>query len=296
MAMADEETMAALRAGEYTDGITLDDMYAVDDPYSSLGRRPRRRKPQRLLGPEPQRLLGPDVPPRGVRTTGLGTEPPIVGTPIGPQNNIGGPAPAPAPVPAPTVSAPETGPAATEERYTTAWAHDPYRTSLLQFEGSNTVTDPDSGSMAHQPYKDADGWSVGYGHYLTDADLERYGLDPTNEEQMRNFRLPEGDARALLVEDSSRAKRDAIALLQQRGISPDGPLGDIVGLMVYQMGRSGTAKFEKMLAALKAGDNKTAAREMLNSKWAKQTPSRAQALAQQVASLPPQPAGGGLRA
>lgn len=49
--------------------------------------------------------------------------------------------------------------------------------------------------------------------------------------------------------------------------------------MHYNLGHSKFISFRKMLAALKEHDYKTAAKEMLNSKWAQQVPNRAQELA-----------------
>lgn len=49
--------------------------------------------------------------------------------------------------------------------------------------------------------------------------------------------------------------------------------------MHYNLGHSKFMTFRKMLAALKMHDYKTAAKEMLNSKWAQQVPNRAQELA-----------------
>lgn len=46
--------------------------------------------------------------------------------------------------------------------------------------------------------------------------------------------------------------------------------------MAYQMGITGLLKFKNMLSALKSGDYITAAHELLDSKYAKQTPSRAE--------------------
>lgn len=45
--------------------------------------------------------------------------------------------------------------------------------------------------------------------------------------------------------------------------------------LTYQLGLTGVSAFQKMWMALSAGDFKRAADEMLNSKWAKQTPNRA---------------------
>lgn len=52
--------------------------------------------------------------------------------------------------------------------------------------------------------------------------------------------------------------------------------------MAYQLGIDGLLAFKKMLAATSAGDYDTAAAEMLNSRWARQTPVRAQRMAAQM--------------
>ena len=49
--------------------------------------------------------------------------------------------------------------------------------------------------------------------------------------------------------------------------------------MCYQMGVSGVMKFKKALAAMKNGEWDIAATELLDSRWAKQTPNRANELA-----------------
>ena len=49
--------------------------------------------------------------------------------------------------------------------------------------------------------------------------------------------------------------------------------------MTYQMGTSGMLKFKKMIANMKQKNWKGAAEEMLDSIWAKQTPNRANRLA-----------------
>ena len=46
--------------------------------------------------------------------------------------------------------------------------------------------------------------------------------------------------------------------------------------MAYQMGLSGLLSFKRTLASIAAGDYEQASREMLDSKWARQTPERAQ--------------------
>jgi len=55
--------------------------------------------------------------------------------------------------------------------------------------------------------------------------------------------------------------------------------------MTYQLGENGLSKFKKTLQALKEEDYRTAALEMLNSKWAQTTPNRSMRLAVRVLSL-----------
>jgi len=48
--------------------------------------------------------------------------------------------------------------------------------------------------------------------------------------------------------------------------------------MAYQIGLNGLLKFKKTLEYIRNTDYEKASKEMLNSKWAKQTPNRAKAL------------------
>lgn len=50
---------------------------------------------------------------------------------------------------------------------------------------------------------------------------------------------------------------------------------DILLSMDYQLGEGGLDDFEKLMSAIVRGDYDAAAAEMLNSKWARQTPARA---------------------
>jgi lysozyme len=52
--------------------------------------------------------------------------------------------------------------------------------------------------------------------------------------------------------------------------------------MAFQMGVAGLMTFKNTLAFVKAGDYAQAATEMLDSRWAKQTPERAHRLAEQM--------------
>ena len=55
--------------------------------------------------------------------------------------------------------------------------------------------------------------------------------------------------------------------------------------MCYQLGVTGVSKFKKALKAMEDGDWEKAADEMLDSKWAKQTPRRAKEMSNIVRSL-----------
>ena len=76
-------------------------------------------------------------------------------------------------------------------------------------------------------------------------------------------------------------------LLATQGIDWDQLPTDIrvaLSNMAYQLGASGVMRFRKMVAAFKAGDFAEAAREALDSKWAKQdTPNRAKRVAALIA-------------
>jgi len=55
--------------------------------------------------------------------------------------------------------------------------------------------------------------------------------------------------------------------------------------MCYQLGVTGVSKFKKALKAMEGGDWEKAADEMLDSKWAKQTPNRAKEMSNIIRSL-----------
>ena len=53
--------------------------------------------------------------------------------------------------------------------------------------------------------------------------------------------------------------------------------------MIYQMGFSGVSKFKNMIKALQNRNYKLASTDMLDSRWAKQTPNRAKELSDHMA-------------
>ena len=53
---------------------------------------------------------------------------------------------------------------------------------------------------------------------------------------------------------------------------------EVIVEMVFQLGVGGVQKFKKMWEALRNGDYQEASVQMLDSRWAKQTPKRAESL------------------
>ena len=60
---------------------------------------------------------------------------------------------------------------------------------------------------------------------------------------------------------------------------------DVLMEMCYQLGVTGVSKFKKALKAMEDGDWEKAADEMLDSKWARQTPNRAKEMSDIIRSL-----------
>ena len=89
----------------------------------------------------------------------------------------------------------------------------------------------------------------------------------------------------ILKDDLKNAIEGAERLLKDCRIL-DSLAREIVIEMVFQLGETGVSKFKNMLKALKEGpDYKTAAIEMLDSRWAKQTPNRAKKMSDSMRSL-----------
>lgn len=115
----------------------------------------------------------------------------------------------------------------------------------------------------NRAYKDSVGvWTIGYG---------------TNVE--------------VLEVDQETAEKWLIAHLERteeelRGV--DGFLScspvrqDVLVEMAYQLGVAGCLKFVRMWEAIRAGDYNSACFEMLDSRWARQTPSRSRRLARRM--------------
>jgi len=84
----------------------------------------------------------------------------------------------------------------------------------------------------------------------------------------------------ILEHDLESAIKSAKQLIAEHGcMDMDEVAEEIIIEMVFQLGKTGVSKFKNMWKALSGLDYTTAAMEMLDSRWAKQTPNRANGLA-----------------
>jgi lysozyme len=111
-----------------------------------------------------------------------------------------------------------------------------------------------------RPYGDSEGiLTVGYGRNLQDVPFSQEEIDLMFETDF---------ARAVQGAMSFDAYREMNEIRQ-----------GVLTEMVFQMGTQGVSKFKNFLSASMNHDWVRAADEMLDSKWARQTPSRAKELA-----------------
>jgi|AGFS01.1.fsa_nt_gi Phage lysozyme. len=122
-------------------------------------------------------------------------------------------------------------------------------------------------------YKDSLGLpTIGYGHLI------RQGENFSNG-------LTEAEAEALLQKDALNAYKDAKSIYEQYGMNGPVELQRVLWQMTFQMGKSSVLNFRKALVAMGKGDYKTAGREMRDSRWYRQTTSRAEKMARIVEGL-----------
>ena len=122
-------------------------------------------------------------------------------------------------------------------------------------------------------YKDTLGKrTVGYGHLCVEDHWE----------DNREYTVPELER--VLEADLNNAIRGAEELCSDCPVLED-QAKEIIVEMVFQLGKTGVSKFRNMWKALKVPDYPTAAKEMLDSRWAKQTPNRAKEMSDHMRSL-----------
>lgn len=121
-------------------------------------------------------------------------------------------------------------------------------------------------------YKDSLGLdTIGYGHLVLKGENFKAGIT-------------EAEADKMLLKDSMQAYNDAKAIYQQYAMTAPVSVQRVLWTMVFQMGKSKVLNFKKAMAALGKGDYKEAARQMRDSRWYKQTTSRAEKMARIVES------------
>jgi lysozyme len=87
----------------------------------------------------------------------------------------------------------------------------------------------------------------------------------------------------ILQKDLQEAIRGAKELMEEHGCADiDERAEEILIEMVFQLGRTGVSKFKNMWKALSEHNYVGASFEMLDSRWAKQTPNRAKNMADQM--------------
>jgi len=90
----------------------------------------------------------------------------------------------------------------------------------------------------------------------------------------------------ILEHDLQTAIKGAQDLMSENGCTDiDEIAEELIIEMIFQLGKTGVSKFRNMWKHLSALEYSAAASEMLDSRWAKQTPNRAQAMSAQMASL-----------
>ena len=92
----------------------------------------------------------------------------------------------------------------------------------------------------------------------------------------------------ILEHDLETAIKGAKDLMSENGcMDIDEVAEEIIIEMIFQLGKTGVSKFKNMWKALEQSppEYSVAASEMLDSRWAKQTPNRAQGMSAQMAGI-----------
>tara|TARA_R110000823_G_scaffold4918_13_gene19667 strand:- start:3449 stop:3862 length:414 start_codon:yes stop_codon:yes gene_type:complete len=124
----------------------------------------------------------------------------------------------------------------------------------------------EEGYRAHAYHDHLGVLTIGYGR-----NIDASGLGISKEE-----------ARILLENDVRRTEIEVEVALPWSVTLQTAQRETLIELS-FQMGTPRLLGFKKMLAALKAGDNETAAAELMDSKYASQTPDRAARYSEKIA-------------
>ena len=90
----------------------------------------------------------------------------------------------------------------------------------------------------------------------------------------------------ILQKDLQQAIRGARSLMEEHDCTDiDEIAQEIIVEMVFQLGKNGVSKFKNMWKALAEKNYIGASYEMLDSRWSKQTPNRAKAMAKTMKEI-----------
>jgi len=95
--------------------------------------------------------------------------------------------------------------------------------------------------------------------------------------------LTREEGELLLVHRMNIVKGEVVSNLHYLTAKPE--VWEILYAMAYQMGVQGLLKFKRMLVALRSHDYVEAANQMLDSLWARQTPERANRMADKMRAI-----------
>jgi|TARA_R100000501_G_C2598442_1_gene96264 lysozyme len=137
-------------------------------------------------------------------------------------------------------------------------------------------------------YSDSLGFdTLGWGHLVTDSEKE-------NNKYVEGKQYSKEELSKVFDEDFQSAWDNANSLVKERLTNTDFGLLDIdrkmkvisiLCNMCFQLGKAGVGKFRKMFENIAKLNFKGASLEMLDSRWAKQTPSRAKYLSDKMSQV-----------
>jgi len=121
-------------------------------------------------------------------------------------------------------------------------------------------------------YKDSLGYAtIGYGHLVLPEEQWEEGKEYSKEQLEHVFKT-----------DFNNAVGQATGLMD--GMDLNDKAREVIIEMVFQLGIGGVGKFKKMWEALRKKDYGEASFQMMDSRWAKQTPNRAESLSKVMRS------------
>lgn len=112
--------------------------------------------------------------------------------------------------------------------------------------------------VSHVYQDDLGFWTIGFGRLV---------------DERRGGGLTKDEASYLLDNDIDRRETEVATALPW-SVNLDEVRRGVLIVMAFQMGTGGLLGFKRFLTAMKAGDWQAAHAEMLDSKWAQQTPKR----------------------